>query len=86
MSFTANSSKGEYSHKLTVNEMPSHNHLFPDGTVMDGAPKWEMAPNTGKQHVWDSNQWTSKTDTTGDGTPHNNLQPYIVVFFWRRTN
>ena len=35
--FTSSSAGGEYSHKLTINEMPSHTHTFSATTSADGA-------------------------------------------------
>lgn len=32
-----------------------------------------------------SKNWTGETSTVGDGVSHNNLQPYTVVYRWRRT-
>lgn len=32
-----------------------------------------------------SHSTTGHTATTGGGSPHNNLQPYISVYIWRRT-
>ena len=32
-----------------------------------------------------SKNWTGNTSYTGDGASHNNLQPYEVIFRWKRT-
>lgn len=32
-----------------------------------------------------SKNWTGQTSTVGNGVSHNNLQPYTVVYRWRRT-
>ena len=74
---------GEKTHTLTVDEMPSHNHAF----TVPPRYGWEWQNGGGifgqkNTTAADNSQYTSKT---GGGQAHNNLQPYIVVSFWRRT-
>lgn len=82
--FTADSIGGEYKHKLTVAEMPGHNHTR--GTMVsaleksgyglvlngDGFIDRVMIPGTGE------------TGNKGEDASHNNVQPYITVYFWKR--
>ena len=86
MSFTAGSTGGNYKHTLTVNEMPSHSHTIDrtyyetsgshkhqgTGGVSDG-----VNPYSGKNLL--------ETYTSGGGSAHNNIQPYVVVYRFRRT-
>lgn len=68
---------GEKAHKLTVNEMPSHNHPF-EGVLtsaLQGASGSGVRVNT----------TTKQTSNTGGDQSHNNLQPYIVCYMWKRT-
>jgi len=76
---------GFKAHTLTVSELPSHTHTH---TVQTGrsfsssignAPVVQGSDNT----VLSSSAVT--TSSTGGGAEHNNLQPYIVVYMWRRT-
>ena len=86
MAFTTESTGGEYKHKLTVDEMPSHRH---------GTPRPEYYAsitntNTGYGALKTSNpvigiQSGFGTSNIGEDQSHNNVQPYIVVYFWRRT-
>ena len=70
---------GTKTHVLNVDEMPAHNHeiragLFnsaTDGNFVDTVP---------------TSQGTNPvTTTTGGGQAHNNLQPYVTIFMWKRT-
>lgn len=90
MSFTsAGSTGGEYNHTLTTNEIPSHNHTlyFDNGQV---AKLWQISTrfSSGSQSAivsyGTSNNYPQIANTGGGGS-HNNIQPYITVYFWRRT-
>lgn len=71
---------GEKTHALIVNEMPAHKHTL-NGYGNQGA--------SGSQ-VWRFGGGGSiKSDdlvgSTGGGQAHNNLQPYITCYFYKRT-
>ena len=71
---------GSETHPLSIAEMPSHNHsLSPSltsGNSTDGNPNVVSGGGSGS---------SISITNTGSGTAHNNLQPYIVVYMWRRT-
>ena len=78
---------GAKTHQLTEAELPSHNHSY---TVKTGRSYGSSTGNADNGVVQGSDgvQFDSETQTTantGSNTAHNNLQPYIVVKYWRRT-
>lgn len=82
--FAEGETGGEYKHKLTVAEMPSHNHRQQVTAGTGNAAGYQRRDYNGEGN---SNLYDALHDTQnrgGDGY-HNNLQPYITVYFWRRT-
>lgn len=78
---------GAKTHKLTVGEMPAHDHDFngqtfswgPSGTVHVPINAVAGAGSSNNLHtVQDVNGWADTFHTGGD-QPHNNLQPYVVT-------
>lgn len=75
---------GAKTHKLTVAQMPKHKHIlfaatggtidFDAYTSKDNGSNGDTA-NTG---------WGTETSASGGSQPHNNLQPYQVVAYWKR--
>ena len=82
MSFTAGSLVGEYKHKLTVAELASHTHKT---TYKYGC---ETVATNGGGSGWTRftcNNNNDGVDATGGNQAHNNIQPSIVVYIFRRT-
>ena len=88
MSFTTNSEGGEYYHTLSYSEMPAHAHevgIWGTSGVLTTTP-WEFMTINGSHHSDGQSHNVNSIHTNGSGNniPHNNVQPYLVVFFWRR--
>lgn len=83
MSFTASNTYGEYQHTLTISEMPRHDHEVITGKHQTSNPdKYGFFPLRISDTMDDSN--IAYTRDKGSSSPHNNIQPSIVVFFWQR--
>ena len=80
MSFTANSTGGEYRHKLTIQELAKHSHQYYSPVVQLAWP-YDQGNTYGNYNK----QYLISSGDTGNDTPHNNIQPYLTVYFWRRT-
>lgn len=81
---TAEKTGGEKTHKLTKDEMPSHQH------TLTGAPYNSAGPASVNNGGSGYASGVGKLDyggaeTAGGDKPHNNLQPYITCFIWKRT-
>jgi len=83
---TAEETGGAKTHTLTTTEIPAHNHsASAAGSGTDAGNS--NYPNGGVAlYNSTSNTWNNITvANTGGGGAHNNLQPYIVVYMWKRT-
>lgn len=79
---TVEKTGGEKTHKLTQNEMPSHSHdQYVTANSGGGATRNDFDSDT--HGILYAQGCT--TAATGGSTAHNNLQPYITVYFWKRT-
>ncbi|WP_310621507.1 phage tail protein [Flexibacterium corallicola] len=69
---------GTETHKLTVNEMPSHTHRYGYSSGIR-SPKHD---DTTASQFGQKDQ-SPETSATGGSKPHNNMPPYYVVQFCR---
>ncbi len=75
---TAEETGGAKTHTLTTSEIPAHTHTVTSGNSSNaqGSVPFESASTADNSY---------STNSTGGGGAHNNLQPYIVVYMWKRT-
>lgn len=97
---TAEKTGGEKTHTLTKSEMPNHHHNSVYGksgmwNISAGLVKvsdtlqYETASTSSSCYVVTKTQAilgavTCSTDDTGGDAAHNNLQPYITCYMWKR--
>ena len=79
---------GAKTHTLSEAEIPSHYHL--SGYGRDDTPRYGTTTGLSSARIDnDGNAFFSTsaahTSSVGSGNAHNNLQPYIVVYMWKRT-
>ena len=83
--FTNGSMGGEYTHKLTIAEMPSHNHT----PQLEGTGFATYGSNGGNSNwTYSGNNMlyggTQITGNTGGNGSHNNIEPYIATYIYKR--
>lgn len=76
-SYAINSTGGEATHTLTVNEIPSHTHNLYRLSSSVSNKDTSAGSNYGEA--------IEQTSPTGGGQAHNNMPPYKVVYIWERT-
>ena len=74
---TVGETGGAKTHTLTTSEIPSHTHALDASDNPGGSGAIEVAGGSPTS--------TQSTQATGGGSAHNNLQPYIVAYMWKRT-
>ena len=88
--FSAGATGGSKTHTLTVDEMPEHSHT--QNNVVESTGQLVdidllVTTDNDAQSSDIDNRTTKGTTTfsTGGGQAHNNLQPYVTVYMWKRT-
>jgi hypothetical protein len=85
-SYSAGATGGEATHTLSVAEMPYHSHKIPGQTIGWVASGGEIASSiTGNFQRAGGGMPDQQTKYSGDGSAHNNMPPYLVVYAWKRT-
>jgi hypothetical protein len=83
-SLSASKRGGEYSHKLTVEEMPAHYHETSQGVFHNPTDGNNLAYNWGSDYQRPQGTGVITTTTVGGGQDHNNMPPYYAVNAWVR--
>jgi len=76
---TAEGTGGAKTHTLTESEIPSHTHTLSIQGI------YQIFGGGGGYRTRYEPGGTTTTASTGGGQAHNNLQPYVVVYMWKRT-
>lgn len=81
-SVAAGSSGGEATHKLNVNEMPSHTHplLRQDASGSESGNRLDIASGSRSRTTTNYGAFA-----TGGSQAHNNMPPFLAVYIWKRT-
>lgn len=90
---TAEETGGEKTHTLSEAEMPVHTHVQNSHTHVvngssgtgSGAILCQSSDDGANTIDWNTDGTVATNQNAGSGAAHNNLQPYIVTYLWKRT-
>ncbi len=73
---------GEVTHRLTINEMPSHNHkaVSTSGSRDTSIALYPFNMTQSNYNIVDANV----IRPTGGNQAHNNMPPFLAVYIWKR--
>ncbi len=95
--YSAGITGGEATHKLTVDEMPSHshrieNHQADSSDVNSLRAGWASTSTTRNGYQYETRgstssekMWAWPDQPVGGSQAHNNMPPYLTVYVWKRT-
>lgn len=83
--FAGGACGGEYTHRLTTAEMPSHSHVTRgyNTTLPESVDRCQQPI---VDDDWDGiiQDGCTPTSSVGGNAYHNNIQPYVTVYMWHR--
>ena len=80
--YSAGSTGGEATHKLTIDEMPKHRHEM---IMRNTGTNYYENPYPPYTAVGDTTNSSAGMLYSGGDQPHNNMPPYLAVYVWKRT-
>ncbi len=82
--YEVNSIGGEEKHKLTIEEISSHDHTstYFGGYFVWGGDDTYHGPGNGQGYRRELNKLN--TGVKGGNSPHNNIPPYYAAYIWKR--
>ena len=88
--YTGGSTGGEATHKLTVQELPSHQHVMivnNEGSSSSWVPQFDGYVIKTDCVTQSKKNYQAKLAQNGAGLDqaHNNMPPYLAVYIWKRT-
>ena len=88
--YTGGSTGGEATHKLTVQELPSHQHVMivnNEGSSSSWVPTFDGYVIKTDCVTQSKKNYQAKLAQKGAGLDqaHNNMPPYLAVYIWKRT-
>ena len=88
--YTGGSTGGEATHKLTVQELPSHQHVMivnNEGSSSSWVPTFDGYVIKTDCVTQSKKNYQAKLAQNGAGLDqaHNNMPPYLAVYIWKRT-
>lgn len=74
---------GEHTHSLTLNRYAGEDYSSVTGW---GSDPVSQGPSTQTTTTAGNHSHTVTINNTGSNKPHNNIQPYIAIYCWKRSS
>ena len=85
------STGGQDYHKLTINEIPSHDHnlirqQWYSADQVHSSASYSIFSWKTEEGGSTSSSYNGKVEATGGDNVHNNMPPYLAVYMWKRVS